>query len=271
MIASGSSSFDLVNQVGAPLTGRSIPFILYPFSVREIKNNLGFTQTIGKLNETLLTGTYPSIFGTSESVAQENLSIMAGNYLYKDALAFEKLQNSNKLLELLQMLALQIRKEVSYSKIGQKLGKSHSTISKYIDLLEKCFIVFKLRSFSKNPRKEISKSVKVFFYDLGIRNALIQTFTPLNLRTDTGTLWENFCIVERKKLNNALQKRVKQFFYRTFTGEEVNYVEEYNNIIEGYEFKYSKDKIKQPKNFISNYNPSDVKCINKENWFEFLV
>ncbi|MDR2616735.1 MAG: ATP-binding protein [Endomicrobium sp.] len=271
VIASGSSSFDLVNQVGAPLTGRSIPFILYPFSVREIKNNLGFTQTIGKLNEILLTGTYPSIFGTSESVAQENLSIMAGNYLYKDVLAFEKLQNSNKLLELLQMLALQIGKEVSYSEIGQKLAMSHSTISKYIDLLEKCFIVFKLRSFSKNPRKEISKSVKVFFYDLGIRNALIQTFTPLNLRTDTGTLWENFCIVERKKLNNALQKRVKQFFYRTFTGEEVDYVEEYNSIIKGYEFKYNKDKIKQPKNFISNYNPSDVKCINKENWFEFLV
>jgi predicted AAA+ superfamily ATPase len=168
------------------------------------------------------------------------------------------------------MLALQIGKEVSYSEIGQKLGMSHSTISKYIDLLEKCFIVFKLRSFLKNPRREISKSVKVFFYDLGM-NALIQTFTPLNLRTDTDTLWENFCIVERKKLNNALQKRVKQFFYRTFTGEEVDYVEEYSNIIEGYEFKYSKYKIKQPKNFISNYNPSDVKCINKENWFEFLV
>ncbi|MDR1418545.1 MAG: ATP-binding protein [Endomicrobium sp.] len=270
VIASGSSSFDLVNQVGAPLTGRSIPFILYPFSVREIKNNLGFTQTIGKLNEILLTGTYPNIFGASKRAAQENLSIMAGNYLYKDVLAFEKLQNSNKLSELLQMLALQIGKEVSYSQIGQKLGMSHSTISKYIDLLEKCFIIFKLRSFSKNPRKEISKSVKVFFYDLGIRNALIQTFTPLNLRTDTGALWENFCIVERKKLNNILQKRVKQFFYRTFTGEEIDYIEEYSDTIEGYEFKYNKDKIKQPKNFISNYSPLDVKCINKENWFEFL-
>ncbi|MDR2395479.1 MAG: ATP-binding protein [Endomicrobium sp.] len=271
VIASGSSSFDLINQVGAPLTGRSVPFILYPFSVKEIKNNFGFTETIGKLNEMLLTGAYPSILGISESLAQESLSIMAGNYLYKDVLTFEKLKNSNKLLELLQLLALQIGKEVSYSEIGQRLGMSHSTVSKYIDLLEKCFIIFKLRSFSKNPRKEISKSIKIFFYDLGIRNALIQTFTPLNLRTDIGALWENFCIVERKKLNNNLQKRVNQFFYRTFTGEEIDYIEEYNGTMEGYEFKYSKYKIKQPKKFISNHALSDIKCINKGNWFEFLI
>jgi predicted AAA+ superfamily ATPase len=271
IIASGSSSFDLANQVGAPLTGRAAPTILYPFSIKEIKENLNFIEASAKLNDILITGAYPGIFSMSASQAQENLSIMAGNYLYKDILTFDKLHNSNKILELLQMLALQLGNEVSYSEIAQTLAMSHTTVSKYIDLLEKCFIIFKLRAFSKNARNEISKSVKIYFYDLGIRNALIQTFTPVHLRTDIGALWENFCIVERKKLNQSLNKRVNQYFYRTFDGEEVDYIEEYNGAIEGYEFKYSKRNIKQPKNFISKYGAENIKCVHKENWSDFLI
>jgi predicted AAA+ superfamily ATPase len=277
VIASGSSSFDLANEVGAPLAGRADPFILYPLSIKEIKSNLDFVQASAKISDILITGTYPAIFNSGMTQAQNDLSVLVGNYLYKDVLEFEKVKGSTKISQLLQLLALQVGSEVSYSEIGQKLAMSHSTVSKYIDLLEKCFIIFKLPAFSKNPRNEISKSVKIYFYDLGIRNAVIQTFAPINLRTDLGAIWENFCILERKKLNQSLNKRLNQYFYRTFAGDEVDYIEEQEGQIQAYEFKYSKEKIKQPKNFVSNYLKAKtgeeqiVKCINKNNWDEFLL
>jgi predicted AAA+ superfamily ATPase len=271
IIATGSSSFDLANKLSEPMTGRVISFIVYPFSIKEISSNTSFIEASSKLENILINGAYPDIYNKPIKEGQELLNLLAGNYLYKDILAFERLKSSNQLLEILQLLALQIGSEVSYHEIGQKLGLNHITVGKYIDLLEKCFIVFKLRSLSKNKRKEISKSVKVYFYDLGIRNSLIQSFAPLSLRTDVGALWENFCIVERKKINQAKEKTVNQYFHRTYNGQEVDYIEEYDDKFEGYEFKYSVKKAKPPQSFLEEYKNASFKVINKDNWSEFLL
>ncbi|MDR3256836.1 MAG: ATP-binding protein [Endomicrobium sp.] len=271
VIATGSSSFDLANKLSEPLTGRAISFILYPFSIRELKNNTSFINATGELDHILTTGCYPEIFNASKNEAERLLNLLAGNYLYKDIFMYENIKNPHQLTELLQLLALQVGNEVSYNEIGQKLGMNRITVIKYIDILEKSFVIFKLHAFNRNKRNEISKSIKIYFYDLGIRNALIQSFAPLSLRADVGALWENFCIVEKRKLNQILDRFVNQYFYRTYEGEEVDYIEEYNGKLDGYEFKYSKENIKLPKHFIEQYKPQVFKTINKNNWFEFVI
>jgi predicted AAA+ superfamily ATPase len=271
VIATGSSSFDLANKIFEPLTGRAISFILYPFSIKEISESKSFANASGNLDNILLRGSYPGIFDKPKDLAEITLNSLAGSYLYKDVLMYESLKNPYQLLELLQLLALQVGSEVSYIEIGQKLGFNRITVKKYINLLEKSFVIFTLHAFSRNKRNEISKSVKVYFYDLGIRNALIQSFAPLNLRNDLGALWENFCIVERRKINQAKNKFVNQYFYRTYNGEEVDYIEEYDGKLDGYEFKYGKETAKLPKNFLTQYQSTSFKVINKENWSEFLI
>ena len=271
VIATGSSSFDLANEISEPLTGRALSFILYPFSIKEISDRGGFAEVSSKFENILTYGLYPRVFDKPKDEAGELLSSLASSYLYKDILSHENLRSSEQLLKILQLLALQTGSEVSYNEIGQKLSMSGMTVDKYIDLLEKCFVIFKLRAFSRNKRKEISKSVKIYFYDLGIRNALIQSFAPLDLRTDTGAIWENFCIVERKKINQVNNKRLNQYFYRTFSGEEVDYVEEYDGCLYGYEFKFNKERAKKPKIFLSSYQNASAETINKENWFNFLT
>ena len=271
VIATGSSSFDLANKLSEPLTGRVISFILYPFSIGELISNTNYITVKSGLENLLLYGAYPQIIDKSNVDAVKLLDMLAGNYLYKDVLMHEGLKNSENLLKLLQLLALQVGSEVSFNEIGTKLAMNHSTVSKYIDLLEKCFVIFRLRAFSRNKRNEISKSIKIYFYDLGIRNALIQSFAPINLRNDTGALWENFCIVERKKLNQTNNRFVNQYFYRTYSQEEVDYIEEYDGKLDGYEFKYSKEKTKNPKQFLTSYENASIKTITKDNWAEFLL
>lgn len=273
IIATGSSSFDLVNQIGEPLVGRSRQFILYPFSMQELKTEFDLFKLSGKLDNILRFGTYPGVFGQSEEEAIIELENIASNYLYKDILVFDNIKHSKILLELLQLLALQVGNEVSYSEIAQKIEISTHTVIKYVDLLEKCFIIFTLRSFSRNLRNEVGrKSKKIYFYDLGIRNALINSFNPLEMRNDVGALWENFCIIERLKYNQANKRHVNKYFWRMYSGQEVDYIEEHSGQLDGYEFKYSpKAKFKEPSKFLETYENSSIKVIDSENWYKFLT
>ena len=273
ILATGSSSFDLANQVGEPLVGRKREFILYPLSMLEIIENSNFQTVSGNLNSILQYGLYPSVYTKSFSDAKDEIQEIASSYLYKDILMFENIKNSSLLIDLLQLLALQVGNEVSYNELAIKLGINTRTVEKYIDLLEKCFIVFSLRALRRNLRNEVSrKSKKIYFYDLGIRNALINNFNPPVVRSDAGALWENFCIIERMKYNQSRQKSVNKYFWRMYSGQEVDYIEEYSGRFDGFEFKYSpKAKFKKPAIFLGNYENSSVKVIDSENWSEFLA
>lgn len=272
VIATGSSSFELANQIGEPLVGRSRTFQLYPFSVEELKTKMDLIDLSGKKESLMRFGSYPSVFNSSEDDAIQELDEIASKYLYKDILSFENIKNSSIILDLLKLLALQIGNEVSYHELGQKLELSSATVRKYIDLLEKCFIVFSLRAFSRNLRKEIGKSQKIYFYDLGIRNALIQNFNTLDIRADVGALWENFCMVERLKFNQTHKHRCNKYFWRMYSGQEIDYIEEYSGKLEGYEFKYNpKAKFRKPTRFLETYENSSIKVIDSDNWWEFLL
>lgn len=272
IIATGSSSFDLASQIGEPLVGRSREFRLYPLSIEEIKSQFNLFDLTGKLENIMRFGTYPSVFNQSEEEAKDELYDITSKYLYKDVLAFENIKNSSMLLSLLKHLALQLGNEVSYNEIGQILGCSKGIIKKYIDLLEKCFIVFSLGSFSRNLRKELGKSKKIYFYDLGIRNALIDNFNTFDTRNDVGALWENFCILERTKYNHNHKNYYNQYFWRMYSGQEVDYIEEHGGKLDGYEFKYSPNaKFKKPTKFLEAYESSSVQIINSENWHKFLT
>jgi uncharacterized protein len=272
IIATGSSSFDLVNKIGEPLVGRSREFKLFPLSIAEIKTQQDLFNISGKLENILRFGTYPSVFNLSEKEAIQELDDIASKYLYKDILIFDNVRNSKVLLDLLKLLALQIGNEVSFSEIAQTLEVSSQTVAKYIDLLEKCFIVFSLRSFSRNLRKEIGKSQKIFFYDLGIRNAIIENFNTLDKRDDVGSLWENFCIMERLKYNQAHERFVNKYFWRMYSGQEVDYIEEHSGQLDGFEFKYNpKAKFKKPTKFLETYDNSSVNVIDSENVWSFIL
>lgn len=273
IIATGSSSFDLSNKINEPLTGRSIQFMLYPFSLQEIYSKKTRAQIDLELETYLRYGMYPCIYGKGEGLIRRELLNIVNNYLYKDILEFEQIKNSKMLFNLLKLLALQIGNQISYNELATSLGINVLTVKKYIDLLEKCFVIFTLHAYSTNPRKEISKSVKIYFYDLGIRNALIESFNPLDMRNDAGSLWENFCIVERIKHNQAREKFVNSYFWRTYTQKEIDYIEEHSGILEGYEFKWGKSKktFVPPKTFLENYKNASVKKIDRENYYEFLL
>ncbi len=273
IIATGSSSFDLADEVGEPLVGRKREFVLYPLLIKELIDYSGYSNITAELETVLRYGTYPTIYLNSEVEARLELEEIVSSYLYKDILIFERLKNSNIILNLLQMIALQVGNEVSYNELSKKLGISVQTVEKYVDLCEKCFIIFTLRALSRNIRNEVSrKSKKIYFYDLGIRNALIQNFNPLNIRNDVGALWENFCILERMKYNKLNQRFVNSYFWRVYSGQEVDYIEEHSGVFEGFELKYNKDaKFKKPSMFLEKYENSSVEVVNNQNWYEFLV
>ena len=239
VIATGSSSFGLGNQTAEPLTGRMIRFELYPLALAELAGDQGYSAVEPWLDFLLRFGSYPAIVGLSEAEARVALDELVSNYLYRDALAFAGMRKSTVLIKLLELLARQIGQEVSYQEVGQALGIDRRTVVGYVDLLEQCFILFRLGAFSRNLRKEVTKSVKVYFYDLGVRNGLIQNFAPLSLRNDVGALWENFCIVERLKLLRYRQQFANQYFWRTYDQKEIDYLEEADGILAGYEFKWT--------------------------------
>jgi predicted AAA+ superfamily ATPase len=269
IIATGSSSFDLAYKTSEAMTGRVIHFTLYPLSVLEIKANEDWLFVQGKLDKLLRFGSYPEIYTSSEEEAINKLNELASSYLFKDLLKFEGIKKSSLLKNLVVSLALQLGNEVTYNELATKLGVNNLTIQKYIDLLEQCFVVFKLNSFSRNLRKELTKSYKIYFYDNGIRNALINNFNTLSLRNDTGSLWENFCIAERIKANSFADRKVNSYFWRTYDQKEIDYVEETGGAIIGYELKYSeKQKIKIPKRFSETYN-AKVYQIDRNNFWKF--
>jgi uncharacterized protein len=271
IVATGSSSFELGNRISEPLTGRSREYLLYPFSVSELQQQSDSIVVNASVERILRYGLYPEVFGNSDEEAIEELSQIASTYLYKDILQFEQIKRPGLLLNLLNALALQIGSEFSLNELSRLLGESVPTIQRYIELLEKAFVIFRLRSFSRNLRKEISKGQKIYFYDLGIRNALIRNFNPLNLRNDTGSLWENFCITERMKYNQNRRRFVNAWFWRTYDQKEVDYIEEEGGKMLAIEFKYqSGRKNKIAKEFLASYPGSEFMTISRDNFMEFV-
>lgn len=271
IIATGSSSFDLLQKISEPMTGRTVQYILYPLSAGEIVDYGGRQLLSAKLENLLRFGAYPEIFNLSEKDAAERLNEIASNYLYRDILQFEGLKKSSVIKKLLEALALQIGNEVSFSELANLLGVNRLTIQKYIDILEQSFVIFKLNAFSRNKRKEISKSIKVYFYDLGIRNSLIENFNPLQIRNDAGALWENFCAIERKKKNEAGRRFANLYFWRTYAQKEIDLIEEREGRLFGYEFKLSGGKAMAPKEFSETYKDASYEIISRDNYEKFLL
>ncbi|MFA6047914.1 MAG: ATP-binding protein [Parcubacteria group bacterium] len=270
IIATGSSSFDLAQKISEPMTGRTFTFMLYPISLREIRQKENLIEVEAKLESLLRFGSYPEILTLSEGESKERLNEIASKYLYKDILSFEGLKKADVIRNLLELLALQLGNEVSYNELATKLGIDRLTVLKYINILEQSFVVFRLRAFSRNLRKEISKSVKIYFYDLGVRNSIIESYNRLDVRNDTGALWENFCIVERKKNNESDFRFVNSYFWRTYDQKEIDYIEEKDGQLRGFEFKWNAKKdIKLPKEFIKSYNAT-VEKVDPENYWKFL-
>lgn len=270
VVATGSSALELSNEIMEPLTGRAFEFKLYPFSVEELSakySNLEFKRI---LENRMIFGNYPDIINYPDE-AEKRLGMIANNYLYKDLLQYQNIKKSDVLEKLVRLLALQIGSEVSFNELATILGAAKQTIEHYVNLLEQCFIVFRLTPFSRNLRSELTKKCKIYFYDTGIRNSLIKNFNPLDLRTDSGALWENYIISERIKKNSNHDKDVNIYFWRTLQQHEIDYIEEKNGKISGYEMKYSKDNFKIPAPFAQGYPQSPVKLINRDNFREFVT
>lgn len=269
IIATGSSSFDLANKINEPLTGRSIAFMLYPLSIAEILSHHDKEQLKARLENLLIYGSYPDVFDQNNITAKTNLSSIAGNYLYKDILSFINLKKPRILEELLILLALQLGNEVSYHELAKNLKTSAATVENYIGLLEKTFVIFRLRSFSRNLRSEIAKSVKIYFYDCGVRNFIINNYNLLTLRNDKGALWENFCITERIKNHHNNMEYPNIYFWRTYEQNEIDLIEEKDGHLYAYEFKFSGNaKNRKISNFSNHYPNSSYKIINTDNFLE---
>lgn len=273
IIASGSSSFDLANKINEPLTGRSVTFTLYPLSFIEAPKEA--LETISaKIEEFLLFGLYPKAVTLTSSTEKElYLNELINNYLYKDILTFEAIRKPKKVVELLSLLALQIGNEVSVQELAQNLSLSKIAVEKYLDLLEKMFIVVNIRGFSRNLRKEISKTSKYYFVDLGLRNALIRNFNPLSLRADKGAMFENLCIIERLKSLENSGRYANLYFWRTYDQKEIDLIEEKEGKLTAFEFKLSPKGNKTTSaghEFTSVYKNSSYKIIGPNNLEQFL-
>jgi uncharacterized protein len=272
VIATGSSSFGLAGQVGEPLTGRKTELFLYPVSQLELLNHFNRFELKQNLPDYLIYGSYPVVLtATGKADRLRLLSEITGSYLFRDIFAFERIKSPQILLDLLRMLAFQIGSEVSVNELSNKLNIDNKTVKKYLELLEKSFILFKLRGYSGNLRKEITRQSKYYFYDNGIRNSLIANFNSLDLRNDTGQLWENFLVIERLKKQSYKSIYANNFFWRSWSGQEVDFIEERDGKLYGFEFKWSKDNAKQPKLWMETYPQATYEIINKENYLNFIV
>ena len=273
IIATGSSSFDLANKIGEPLIGRAVHYTLYSLSVEELINSgEDIISMDNNLEKILRYGFYPEVFfSKNNEEAVSKLEEISSGYLLKDILSFEGIKKSNIIIKLLKYLSLQIGNEVSYEELARSLSVDKKTVEKYIDILEKCFIVFKVGALSRNLRNEISRGVKIYFYDLGIRNILIQNFNKMDIRNDVGVLWENFCILERLKYCHYNNIGANIYFWRTYTQKEIDYVEEREGKFFAYEIKWGKAKISNPMEFLNAYQESQFEIINKENYLKFVA
>lgn len=268
VIATGSASFDLANKVSEPLTGRHEQFMLYPFSFKEIAATVSPFDFSAAVNNCLIYGSYPKIFNliTAEEKARA-LILLADNYLYKDILTFDLVKDSHKVRELLIAIALQLGQEVSYHELGQRTKLNYKTIERYLDLLEKSFVLFRLYGFSRNLRNEISRKVKIYFFDCGIRNALINNFNPLALRGDSGALFENYIIAETFKKNSLALPRANYYFWRTHTDGEIDLIREQGGKISAFEFKLTApQRFSLPKSFSRAYPNASAQIVALNNF-----
>jgi len=270
IIATGSSSLDLMNTTGEPLTGRQFPFNLYPISQMELGRDL--INARSNLDERLILGSYPEIFQLNTIKEKESyLKELSRSYLLKDILSYAGIKHSNKLLDLLKLIAFQVGAEVSLNELSLKLGINKITVENYLDLLQKVFVLFKLPSYSTNQRKEISKGSKWYFYDNGIRNAVIQDFRIPSLRNDLGMLWENYIISERLKRNVYKDDDIQMYFWRNYDQQEIDLIELNQGKISACEIKFGIGKnAKMPKSFLSTYPESEFKLIDQDNYLDFI-
>lgn len=271
IIATGSSSFDLAKDVGEPLTGRKSVLLLYPLAQMEISKTEARHETEGNLETRLIYGSYPEVILTRDNVRrQEYLREIVSSYLFKDLLALDGLRYANKLVRLLQLLAFQIGKEVSLPELGGQLGMSKNTVERYLELLEKVFVIHRLAGFSRNLRKEITKSQRYYFLDNGIRNALVQNFNPISIRNDLGELWENYIMVERMKKREYLRQPCNMYFWRTYDKKEIDLVEEREGKLFGYEIKWRKTDKRAPGIWRKTYPDAGFTVIHRDNYLEFI-
>lgn len=271
-MATGSSSFELANELAEPLTGRNVKFIMYPLSLTELSLQYDRFRLVEMLESLIRFGSYPDIAGRPENQKTVLLDELTSDYLFRDVLRFENIRRPEILVNLLKAVALQIGNEVSLRELSNLLKIAVDTVQRYIYLLEQSFVLFSLPSFSRNLRNEISRGKKYYFFDTGIRNSLLQNFAIPSGRTDIGSLWENFCMIERIKFNQAIDRRVNSYFWRTYQQKEIDLIEESEGKLEAFEFKWSgKGKHKPPSNFLDAYPESTYRLITKENYQEFLI
>ena len=272
VIATGSASFALAGQVGEPLTGRKLSLNMYPVSILELSAISSPYELREKLNDLLIYGMYPEILVTENKVEKtEILKEITGSYLLKDILEMEMIKSHKTVVNLLKMLALQVGNEVSFSELGRQLQIDNKTVARYVDLFEKSFIIYSLSAFSRNLRNELSGKCKYYFYDNGIRNALISNFNPFDMRNDTGGLWENFMVLERIKRNAYKGYSPNLYFWRTYDQKEIDMIEERDGGLFGYEFKWGKKMPKTPKLWAETYKESSYTVYNADNYLNFVM
>ena len=273
IIATGSSVFDLENELGEPLTGRANALKLFPLSQMEFSEQESLIETKGKLEERMVLGAYPELLQYAEwDEKVRYLQQLVNSYLTRDILSFEKLKKPDKIISLLRLIAFQLGGEVSLPELGSQLGLDKNTVERYLDLLTKVFVLYKVEAYSRNPRKEISKSSRWYFYDNGIRNALIANVNTLAFRDDTGQLWENYLISERLKYQAYNNMLVNNYFWRTYRKQEIDWVEERGGKIYGYEFKWNLKKIKgAPSTWKELYPDAEFITIHQDNYLDFIT
>jgi len=270
LYVSGSSSFNLLNEINEPLTGRKLEYHLFPFSLKELVDHFGFLEEGQNLEYRMVFGMYPDIINNPGNET-ELLKNLTDSYLFKDVFTFQDMRKPEMLEDLLEALAHQVGSEVSFNELAQLIGSNPHTVQKYVGMLERAFVIFRLRSFSRNARNEIKKGRKIYFYDNGVRNAIIGNFNQLSQRTDVGALWENFVVSERMKFLSYNKIYAKRYFWRTAQQQEIDYLEEYNGQLSAFEIKWNpRKKVSFPKTFTKNYPDTKLNTINPENIWDFV-
>ncbi len=272
VITTGSSSFDIANAVDEPLTGRKNIVTLYPVSLGELSRDATPYEIDKEIGHFLVYGMYPNVINYNDyEKKQSRLLEIRDAYLIKDILSFQKIKNSKAIIDLLRLLSFQVGSQVSTSELGKSLGVDNKTVARYLDLLEKSFVLFRLNGFSRNLRKEVTKMSKYYFYDNGIRNALISNFNNLDYRNDVGQLWENFLVMERIKRNEYKKMYANYYFWRIQDRKEIDFIEERDGMLYGYEFKWRKEKEKPPQEWIKNYKNATYNVYNRDNYLDLLL
>lgn len=270
LVVTGSSALELSNNINEPLTGRKLEYMLFPISWQELLNHRGYLEALSQLEQRIIFGMYPDVINNTGN-EREILTNLSQSYLYKDIIAFQQIRRPEFVQKLLQALAFQIGNEVSYNELSNLLKIDRKTVINYIDLLEKAFIIFRVSTFSRNLRNELSSKIKIYFFDTGVRNALIEDYRPLELRPDKGALWENFLISERLKSNHYRRRFVKTYFWKTHQKQEIDLIEESDGQIVAFEFKWKeKSNTRFPVTFTEAYKDAITQVISTENFNQFL-